>query len=373
MAAPRSGLPALSAGTKGSSSWEAGGSVWLRISAFLSMKAPKTQETYSGILQEWCRFLGAEAGTAGSASKMTSASELHAVAYRKWLEARPGEKPRAGLRGESSGRQGLPAVERRSQRAEKKTGLEATQSNATIAKKLAALRRIYRVLLSAGVGVTINPFATDIMAPPAKDSGRKRPTEMVQFERVLQLVAAASDATAKGLRDKAILAVLFGGALRRGEALELRIGDVRSTPKGTVFLYLRSTKAKRDAQQALPKWAAQIVKRLVEARIQQGGKEADYLFISYVGKGGSIPSSRPLSPSGLYKLFLAYCRKAGLPGQITPHSARATAITKLLAQGIPHREVKEFSRHASIQMVELYDKRRSGVDENVASLLEYEE
>ena len=54
------------------------------------------------------------------------------------------------------------------------------------------------------------------------------------------------------------------------------------------------------------------------------------------------------------------------------HSARATAITRLLAEGIPHREVQEFSRHASIQMVELYDKRRIGVDKNPGRGLDYD-
>jgi integrase len=55
----------------------------------------------------------------------------------------------------------------------------------------------------------------------------------------------------------------------------------------------------------------------------------------------------------------------------SPTCARATAITKLLADGIPHRQVQEFSRHASIQMVEWYDKRRFSVDENVGVGFEY--
>jgi integrase len=74
----------------------------------------------------------------------------------------------------------------------------------------------------------------------------------------------------------------------------------------------------------------------------------------------------------LYRLFKHYCEKAGATQFLTPHSARATAITKLLADGIPHREVQEFSRHSSIQMVELYDKRRLTVEENPGKELDYE-
>ncbi len=56
---------------------------------------------------------------------------------------------------------------------------------------------------------------------------------------------------------------------------------------------------------------------------------------------------------------------------MSPHSARATAITKLLDSGFSHRDVQEFSRHASVQMVEIYDKRRLQVDESPAKKLEF--
>ena len=63
--------------------------------------------------------------------------------------------------------------------------------------------------------------------------------------------------------------------------------------------------------------------------------------------------------------------RAGAGNFVSPHSARATAITKLLSDGFSHREVQEFSRHASIQMVEVYDKRRISIDDNPASDLDY--
>lgn len=60
----------------------------------------------------------------------------------------------------------------------------------------------------------------------------------------------------------------------------------------------------------------------------------------------------------LYGSWVRALTRAGLdPRHYTPHSARATAITKLLADGVPHREVQEFSRHSSVRMVERYDKR----------------
>lgn len=342
--------------------------VWLRLSAFFSLKAPNTQETYRGILAEWCAFLKCAPGTPTGAKALVAAKDLHAIAYRRWLEGRPGERPRERTSSLSTRRSVL--VERH--RPRKKEGLEAAQSNATIAKKLAALRRMYRVLIGAGCGPEVNPFDSDLVPPPAKEAGRKRPTRMLAFERVRGVIQLANETSPKGLRDKAILSALFGGALRRSEVLGLRVGDVRVSPSGTTFLYLRSTKAKRDAQQALPEWAAKIVKKLAAQRRAEGAEEGDYLCISYRGRGGAVPTRERVSASGIYKLFKAYCRKAGVGAHITPHSARATAITKLLADGVPHRQVQEFSRHSSVQMVEAYDKRRMGVDENPGKKLEYD-
>lgn len=347
--------------------------VWTQLLAFLSRKSPTTGYTYSLVLKEWCAFLGVRQGTQAAADRLVVADEADVAAYLYWLERRPGEIPRERRT------HGMPStirsIERRQEvqaKRVKKSGLESTMANATVAKKFAALRRMYRVLQSCGFGPSVNPFSTDIVPPPPKDAGRKRPTRMLAFDRVKSLIESVSSDDPKGLRDKAILSALFGGALRRSEVAVLSVSDVRMTKSGTVFLYLRATKAKKDAEQALPKWAADVVWQLRDHRLQSGAKGADPLFLSHTGRGGTSPTVRAISASGVYKLFLHYCHAAGVEDSITPHSARATAITKLLAQGIPHRMVKEFSRHASIQMVELYDKRRIGVDENPAKDLDFE-
>ncbi len=305
-------------------------------------------------------------GTEKAAYKIIEAGDLHAIAFRNWLEKQPGERPRFS-RNESKSRAVLSGIRPK----RKKEGLESTLSNATIWKKFAALRRMYRVLIASDLGISVNPFDTDRVTPPPKDSGRKRPTEMIELSRVQEILDSPDTTIPKGIRDKAILSVLFGGGLRRSEAASLRIGDVRMSPQGTTFLYLRSTKAKKDAEQAIPEWAAQAVKDLLSIRKAEGANTGDYLFVSYRGQGGTTPTSEPISHSGIYKLFKAYCLINGHGYFKSPHSARATAITKLLSDGLPHRVVQEFSRHSSIQMVEVYDKRRIGVDENPAKSLNY--
>lgn len=344
-----------------------GEKVWALLSSFLKHRAPNTQRTYLGILEEWCEFLGAEAGSPQAAHLLLRATEVEAARYRHWLERRPGERPRAA-RAVSAGT----ALSTTRVQQEPRDGMQHTQSNATIAKKFAALRRMYRALMAHDLGIRHNPFDVDRTPPPARESGRKRPTEMVDFSLVTQVLEMADPSEPKGLRDRAILSVLFGGGLRRSEVRALRIADVRRSARGTLYLYLRATKAQRDAQQALPRWAAESVEQLVAQRRAEGAKDGDYLFVSYRGRGGRTLSAAPISTSGIYNLFKRYCKLAGAGEFCTPHSARATAITRLLAQGIPHREVQEFSRHASVQMVELYDKRRLSVEENPAHDLEYD-
>lgn len=345
----------------------------LRIEAFLSLKSQNTQRTYRSVLKEWCSFLSDNfAGSTGDQSALfRAASDIHAAAYKKWLEGRPGQRPRMhrSNANNSTGSQS-PSNERR--RKSNRDGLQSTLSNATIAKKFAALRRIYRMLIAYDFGITDNPFDTDKIPPPAARAGQKRPTEMVDFSKVKEILELPERSTSKGLRDKALLAILFGGGLRRGEVVKIRLGDVRRSQAGTVYLHLRATKARKDADQALPAWAVEPVLALVEQRIESGAEDGDYLFISYRGKGGQFPTNNPLSANGLYKLFKRYCILAGAGDLVSPHSARATAITKLLSDGVSHREVQEFSRHASVQMVEAYDKRRIGIDENPGKQLDFE-
>lgn len=345
--------------------------MWLRVSAFLSLKSPATRVTYSGIISEWCRFLGAEPGTNSSAAKILAATDLHAIAYRKFLEGKPGERPRFQSSSLPKSQSREVAESQAHGRAKKKDGLDATQSNATIHKKFAALRRIYRMLIASNVGIVENPFEADKVPPPPKDAGRKRPTQMVDFDLVMEILSLPNVATPKGRRDRAILSLLFGAGLRRSEVVALRVGDVRRTSAGTTFLYLRHTKAKRDAEQALPEWAAESLWTLIRDRKEMKASDGDYLFVGFTGQAGKTQTHKPMSDTGLYLLFKQYCVAAGAGAYVTPHSARATAITKLLSDGIPHREVQEFSRHASIQMVEWYDKRRFDVEQSPAKELSY--
>ena len=155
--------------------------LWIRISAFLDLKSKNTQRTYKGILKEWCQFLGAEAGSAMAAEMMLKATDLHAIAYRNWLTKQPGQKPRFESSLAKDKHENLPTNVSAS--SQTNDGTMSTLTNSTISKKIAALRRIYKMLISASeIDIKENPFDTDKIPPPPAKAGQKRPTEMLNLK-----------------------------------------------------------------------------------------------------------------------------------------------------------------------------------------------
>ena len=329
--------------------------LWIKASAWLSQLATTTQRTYLSIIREYCAFLGAPAGTRRAAEMVTAARTLHAEAYVLFLKQQKGEVPREV---------------RISPRRGSIRGLNPRQSNATIAKKIMALRKCYEVLIAAELYHGPNPFSRHALPVPDPRGGRKRDTQMIPFDKVAKILSSVEDGP-RAVRDRAVLSVLFGGGLRRSEVAKLMVGDIGISERGTTFLRLRDTKDGQDHLQALPEWAADAVLALRDEREAAGATIVDPLFVRWTGRGGLIPTEEPLGETAVYHLFKRACAACGLGPQYTPHSARATAITKLLDDGMPHREVQEFSRHSSIQMVEWYDKRRFGVDKSPAKGLSF--
>lgn len=341
--------------------------IWLRIAAFLDSKAKETQRTYKGIITEWTSFLNSNTGTAEGAKALISASDLHVIAYKRWLENKSGQNPRY-----QSSNEITKEIINSNSKSQKRDGTQSSLTNSTISKKFSALRRIYRMLIAAEIGIVSNPFDVDKVQIAPSKTGQKRPTEMLEFKKVKEILAAPDQKTDKGLRDYTILTLLFGAGLRRGEVCNLKIADLKKNPNGKDYLLLRATKSRQDYEQALPKFAVDAIKNYLKVREVQKAKSGDPIFNTYLGQGGKKPTNRSLSDSGLYKMFKRYCKQADLNIHLTPHSARATAITKLLHEGFNHREVQEFSRHSSVQMVEVYDKRRLNLEDNPGITLDYD-
>jgi integrase len=235
---------------------------------------------------------------------------------------------------------------------------ELDHSNKTIKASLMRLRRGFEPL------GYYQYFDDAVRRVKTSHVPERREIKLIGFDKLRELIFVPDPSSPRGVRDRCMMALLIGGGLRISEALGLSIGDMRYTIAGTLYARLGMTKAGTPALQAFSPNAVPIIEQYLEMRQKESEQDAP-LLTAYTP--ALAPSDRPLLRRNATRDFYGYANKIGI--KASPHSCRATAITKLLADGVPHREVQEFSRHSSVQMVEIYDKRRWDVDSSTARLL----
>lgn len=170
---------------------------------------------------------------------------------------------------------------------------------------------------------------------------------------VAALMAACDRSTLPGARDAAVVALLFGGGLRRAEAagahlanFDARLGRIRVLGKG------RKT---RDVQ------LAPDAADLVRAYVQKRGAQAGPLLVSFhldgsVRRGRGGPAG--LTAPGVRHVLAEIGSRAGVE-DVQPHNARRTRITELLAAGEKPTDVKKISGHKSLDTLGRYDRTQA--------------
>ncbi len=325
--------------------------------AFLSGKSKLTQKTYLGVLKEFLDFLNAK-----DISYLLKVNQITAARYLSFLRTKFGIPPRVSDFSRSSS-----------------TDLAFTKSQisedlllapASIRKKISILRKIYKVLEANGLTKT-NPFLSELISTP-KAGSYKRPTEMLQFDVIDKLINSTLErGSPASVRDACILAFLFGLGLRRGEVVKILLSDLKVSPNKTKYVVLRRTKSGRDFEMPLNDFVKNYLELWLDQR-DKNGINSIYLFPASSGRGKKkFNLNKPISTMAVWRLFKTACARVGLPNIYSPHSARATAITRLLQMGFNFKEVQSFSRHSSIAMVEVYDKRRLSIEENPGLKLKY--
>lgn len=233
-----------------------------------------------------------------------------------------------------------------------RNGAPAPLATKTICKRVAILRKLYNLAIEQGEATT-NPFRLLQLKKPRTPEKRR----CEEFPPALVPSLFLPHVT---IRNRALMAVLFGGALRIGEAIGLQVGDVEMIGDQTI-LVLRHTKAGEPQEQPLPTWAAKHVKKYLEIRKGHMARDYDPLFTS---KG------RRMTIRQATIQFVNEGARVGAYG-LYPHSARRCAITKLLRDGVPLADVQRFSRHAALETLLDYDKRRMTREHHPAHLLKF--
>jgi integrase/recombinase XerD len=209
----------------------------------------------------------------------------------------------------------------------------------SVARAIASVRGYYRFLL-AEKRIAADP-AEDFRAPRAWPALPK----YLGLEEVDRLLAQPDPSSPRGLRDKALIELLYATGLRVSELLALKPGDV-ALDAG----YLTCI-GKGDKQRIVPLGhsAADWIRRYVaDARpALLKGRKAAWLFVN--AKGGGR-----LSRVGFWKILKAYGVKAGVARGLSPHVLRHSFATHLLERGADLRAIQMMLGHADLSTTQIY-------------------
>jgi integrase/recombinase XerD len=208
-----------------------------------------------------------------------------------------------------------------------------------------AVRRFFAWLTKRGV----------LLSDPAHDLPVPKPVRLprrVLSEAEAQRLMAAPSRSVLGRRDRAVLEVLYGCGLRRGECLRLDLVDLDLAQR---LLLVRNGKGKKDRLLPLTGQAA----KALDLYLQESRPELledlrdDALFLSKYG--------RRMGRTCLYLLLAKHARAARLRGAIYPHALRHSYATHLLKGRASVRHVQELLGHQSLQSTAVYT--RVGVED----------
>ena len=237
---------------------------------------------------------------------------------------------------------------------------------ATIRRKIAAISALFDHLCNTNA-VRYNPCA-----------GVKRPTEganegktpALSANQAKKMLTAPPEDTLKGIRDRAILAILLYHGLRREELCKLKIKDIETRQGIPHFRVL----GKRDRIRYVPIHPAAL--RLVDAyrAFDCLVEEPETPLFRPVRNNTSKILIKHLSPDAIYKIVRFYALKAGILSEILnigAHAMRATAATNALEHAADITKVQELLGHSNISTTKLYDRRSSKPEESAVFKIEF--
>ena len=209
----------------------------------------------------------------------------------------------------------------------------------SVARHLSAVRGLYRFLLASGVIRRDPTEHLDSPRPP-----RRLPRTLSEQD-VAAIVETPDTTRPDGLRDRALLELLYGCGLRASEAIALRVDDANLEGG-----YVMAT-GKGSRQRLVPMGAPAItwIRRYLEAGREHLVKRGDPIALFLNRSGGA------LSRQAVWHLLKRSARRAGVrAAAVSPHTLRHCFASHLLEGGADLRSVQAMLGHADISTTQIY-------------------
>lgn len=216
----------------------------------------------------------------------------------------------------------------------KKMGL----SSKTQARVLISIRGFFRFLNEEAL-LKANP-AEEIESPKIA----KTLPETLSLNEVERLLEQPDPKRSQGMRDRAMLEILYATGMRVSELIRLRIDHVH-LEAGYVLLYGKGSKERivPIGQEAM-RWVQAYLREARQQLLKE--RESPFLFVNRSG--------RPMSRQQFWKSIKAYGRKALIQKRITPHLLRHSFASHLLERGADLRSVQLMLGHVDIATTQIY-------------------
>lgn len=217
--------------------------------------------------------------------------------------------------------------------------MDAQLAAPSVARHIVALRMFFKFLK---LEEKVSQSAVELLSSPKL--WQKIPT-VLNPAQVDQLLAAPRPGDRFHLRDKAMLETLYATGCRASEVVGLKVEDVYLDAA-----FLKCT-GKGNKQRVVPLGRPAVA--ALRAYLGKGRPEftapPPHPTTVFVSKSG-----RPLGRLMLWKIVKKYCKRAGLPTKVSPHTLRHSFATHVLAGGADLRTVQELLGHASISTTQHY-------------------
>ncbi len=282
-------------------------------------RSPKTRENYGRYLNNFLDFVQNEKKTKKESMKPDIITQDIVRAYRIFLNRTPRHFA-------SDSRQSAQSAN------------TASIKKNTQSYYLIALRNFLKYLAKRD----IKSLTAEKIELPKTD---ERQIEIIDYDELERLLNIPKTNSLKGLRDKAILEMLFSAGLRVSELCNLNRGDI--SLKKSEF----SVKGKGGKIRMV--FLSETAKNALKNYLDKRSDVEEALFVSY-SKSAALKTLGRIIPRAIERLIKFYATRAGISKKITPHTLRHVFATDLLQNGADLRSVQMLLGHSNISTTQIY-------------------